>query len=109
MLGWEFPPYSHGGLGKACHGLLTSLSKQGVEITFVLPVYPNSNNKELIKIISASNLSKVRIRKVRAAIAPYQSFIDVTQTDVDSKPDPINPLYGRNLWGEVQKFAMIVA
>ena len=37
MFGWEFPPLSSGGLGTACYGLTKSLSKKGVEITFVLP------------------------------------------------------------------------
>lgn len=37
MLGWEFPPYISGGLGTACYGLTRAMSRQGVEITFVLP------------------------------------------------------------------------
>lgn len=37
MLGWEFPPFISGGLGTACYGLTKAMSKQGLEITFVLP------------------------------------------------------------------------
>lgn len=37
MLGWELPPYNSGGLGEACLGLTKALSRQGVQITFVLP------------------------------------------------------------------------
>lgn len=37
MLGWEFPPFISGGLGTACHGLVTALGEQGVFVTFVLP------------------------------------------------------------------------
>src|SRR5579871_3680742 len=37
MFGWELPPFNSGGLGVACHGLGKALSKEGVDITFVLP------------------------------------------------------------------------
>lgn len=37
MLGWELPPHNSGGLGVACWGLAKSLSKKGVDITFVMP------------------------------------------------------------------------
>lgn len=36
MYGWEFPPLITGGLGVACQGIVTALSKHS-EITFVLP------------------------------------------------------------------------
>jgi glycosyltransferase involved in cell wall biosynthesis len=37
MLGWEFPPFISGGLGTACYGLTRALSRQNVEVMFVLP------------------------------------------------------------------------
>ncbi|MBD3312260.1 glycosyltransferase [archaeon] len=37
MFGWEFPPHNTGGLGTACYGLTKSLSRQGVDVSFVLP------------------------------------------------------------------------
>lgn len=37
MFGWELPPFNSGGLGVACEGLSKALSKDGVDITFVLP------------------------------------------------------------------------
>lgn len=37
MLGWELPPYNSGGLGVACYQLCKALSRQGVDIEFVLP------------------------------------------------------------------------
>ena len=40
MFGWEFPPYKSGGLGTACYDLCKGLSRQGVEVTFVMPVAP---------------------------------------------------------------------
>lgn len=37
MFGWEFPPHISGGLGSACYGMTRGLSRQGVEVLFVLP------------------------------------------------------------------------
>ena len=37
MFGWEFPPNNRGGLGTACYGLTKGLSKNNVDILFVLP------------------------------------------------------------------------
>lgn len=37
MFGWEFPPFSSGGLGVACEGLTKALARQGLDITFVMP------------------------------------------------------------------------
>jgi glycogen(starch) synthase len=36
-LGWELPPYNSGGLGVACYQLCKALSKQGVDIEFIIP------------------------------------------------------------------------
>jgi len=38
MYGWEFPPHISGGLGVACHAMVTELSKKNVKITLVLPL-----------------------------------------------------------------------
>lgn len=37
MLGWELPPHNSGGLGVACYQMCKALSKQGVDIEFILP------------------------------------------------------------------------
>jgi len=37
MLGWEFPPFISGGLGRACFGLTRALDAAGSEVIFVLP------------------------------------------------------------------------
>ncbi len=43
MLGWEFPPFISGGLGTACFGLTKALSRQHVEVLFVLPRDPGAD------------------------------------------------------------------
>lgn len=52
MLGWELPPHNSGGLGVACYQLCQTLSKNGVDIEFVLP-YQAANNIDFMKITSA--------------------------------------------------------
>ena len=37
MLGWELPPHNSGGLGIACYQLCRALSKNDVDIEFILP------------------------------------------------------------------------
>lgn len=60
MLGWELPPHNSGGLGEACLGISKSLSKKGVEITFVLPNkvdLPYNFMKIVFANIKSSNLA----------------------------------------------------
>lgn len=37
MYGWEFPPHISGGLGVACHAMVTELSKKNIKVILVLP------------------------------------------------------------------------
>ncbi len=52
MLGWEFPPLISGGLGTACYGLTKSLSRQQVDITFVLPKPVSGDFPEHMNIVA---------------------------------------------------------
>ena len=58
MFGWEFPPYKSGGLGTACFGLTKGLASQNVDVTFVMPVAPDSEKTDFVKLIGANNLAK---------------------------------------------------
>jgi glycogen(starch) synthase len=107
MLGWEFPPVSHGGLGRACHGLATSLVKEGTEITFVVPVFPGTENDDNpLKIISAAGAERIKIRKVISALVPYGPSQDYPNEKEKMRYAGTNvkSLYGRNLFDEVNKF-----
>ena len=53
MLGWEYPPRYAGGLGKACRGLSVALSRQGVQVYFVLPTYPEKISEPHLEVIGA--------------------------------------------------------
>lgn len=52
MLGWELPPHNSGGLGVACFQLCKKLSKNGAEITFVLP-YEHEHKHDFMNVVSA--------------------------------------------------------
>ncbi len=70
MLGWEFPPFISGGLGTACSGLTKAMSRQQMQIVFVLP-----------KAIGAEHTSHV---KLLAPQAPRAAFGDRTPHAVAS-------------------------
>ncbi len=56
MFGWEFPPHISGGLGTACLGLTSSLSKENIEILFVIPRASGEESAEKTTFISASTI-----------------------------------------------------
>jgi glycosyltransferase involved in cell wall biosynthesis len=51
MIGWEYPPFTVGGLGTHCYGLTKSLSEKGVKVDFYMPQTKHgakSNNRNLV-------------------------------------------------------------
>ena len=52
MLGWEFPPLISGGLGTACYGLTKAMSRQQVQIIFVLPKDIGAEYSSHVKLLS---------------------------------------------------------
>ncbi|NQV09397.1 glycosyltransferase family 4 protein [Candidatus Woesearchaeota archaeon] len=108
MLGWEFPPYSTGGLGTACHGLTKALAEKDVEITFVMPNGPDSAQAKHVNLIVANNFikQKVKFKKVNSILTPY-----ITSEDYDEKllryhkkSGKEDSIYGRDLYDEVNRF-----
>src|SRR5262245_9839763 len=53
MLGWEYPPRFAGGLGKACQGLAQGLAKQGAQVFFVLPTFPERVTEQRLEVVGA--------------------------------------------------------
>ena len=104
MFGWEFPPFNSGGLGTACYGLTRALSKQGAQITFVVP-HASESKHDFLKIIS-SDMAKVKFRGIRSLIQGY-----MTSEQYDSryarvgKSDRNFDIYGKNLFEEVERYA----
>jgi glycosyltransferase involved in cell wall biosynthesis len=57
MFGWEFPPHISGGLGTACYGLTSSLSKEeNLDILFVVPKLHGDEAADRTTFINASRV-----------------------------------------------------
>jgi glycosyltransferase involved in cell wall biosynthesis len=95
MFGWEFPPYSSGGLGTACYGLTRSLAKKGTKITFVLPYYPGE--MDFLDIISTN----ITFKRVSSPLRPYLSSARYAiLRGAGSTP----AMYGESLFDEVYRY-----
>ena len=53
MLGWEYPPRFAGGLGKACRGLSLAMARQGAQIYFILPTFPDKISEPRLEVVGA--------------------------------------------------------
>ena len=100
MFGWEFPPLSSGGLGTACYGLTKSLSKKGIEITFVLPYSIDASNADFLRLVSTGN---IKIRKIRSALRPYMTSDEYKKY---SEKRPSQKIYGSTLFDEVNRYTL---
>jgi glycogen synthase len=115
MLGWELPPLYAGGIGMVCYDLLKELSNQNVEVTYIMPFGPDDINSDTrAKIITAETklpVVKATIHKVSTLFTAYDSPQSYEQTATqfsktyESKPWVKKPLYGKNLFQEVDLFA----
>ena len=97
MYGWEFPPYSSGGLGTACYGLTRSLSRKGVKITFVLPFLPGSG-ADFLDIVSTN----VTFKRLDSPLRPY---LGTTRYSVLRESASTPNMYGESLFDEVHRYA----
>lgn len=70
MLGWELPPHNSGGLGIACYQLCQALSKQDVDIEFVVP-YDAEHDIDFMNITAAHPQGIASV--IRSGIA-YDSY-----------------------------------
>ena len=59
MLGWELPPHNSGGLGVACFNMAKALSRQGIDIDFVIPYQAKHPDIDFMKILSATKLDPI--------------------------------------------------
>ena len=120
MFGWEFPPYSNGGLGTACQGLTRGLKNSNVKVTFVLPKAPLDAKSDNADIVSASNYfvdgfedEHFEKKEIDSLIIPYLSFEEYTERYRkyctircrEAKKDEKVEIYGKNLNQEVQRYA----
>ncbi len=108
MFGWEFPPFSKGGLGTACHGLVKGLSGHGVDIVLVLPSYDGQSTMSHVNIVAADRVQNVNIHRVPSLLTPYitsKEYIERYHAHGQKKAG----IYGSNLFEEVDRFAAAAA
>ncbi|MGI6681426.1 MAG: glycosyltransferase family 4 protein [Bdellovibrionota bacterium] len=66
MLGWEYPPHINGGLGTACLGITTALSKiRSIDLTFALPKVYGDENAHHMTLVEPKKNKKNKKNKIR--------------------------------------------
>jgi glycogen(starch) synthase len=75
MLGWELPPHNSGGLGVACYQLCKALSKQPVDLEFVLP-YQAEHNIDFMTVTAANPQGVAEIIKSGIAYDSYKYILE---------------------------------
>lgn len=112
MFGWEFPPFNSGGLGTACEGLTKALSKQGVNLTFVMPKRVDLD-VDFMKLAYADDCDSCeKILKEYYFNSPLQAYsseetyeICVKEENKSRKDKKI--IYGNNIYEEVMRYASV--
>lgn len=110
MFGWEFPPFKSGGLGTACFDLTKGLSRQGVDVTFVMPKAPENAQADFVKLLGTNNYMKnVKIRKVDSILTAYNTANSYSEHAkqykvLGTKGDNV---YGKDLYEEVERFSKV--
>jgi glycosyltransferase involved in cell wall biosynthesis len=100
MLGWEFPPFSSGGLGTHCYNITNALSRKGTNISFIMPGCAGEVASNDIKIIKAG---KGKLVKIGVAIVPYLPSVPISVKKHGNKKT--NRLYGEGFFRDVMKFS----
>lgn len=97
--GWDYPPVKNGGLGVACMGLTTELTKLGIEVVFVLPREQEVESN--LRFIFGS-INRVAIREVLSPLLPYKTSKAML---IGYAPDGSRKMYAHNLIREVYAYA----
>ncbi|MCX6243186.1 MAG: glycosyltransferase family 4 protein [Bacteroidetes bacterium] len=135
MFGWEFPPHITGGLGTACFGLVKGLTKQGVEVIFVVPKAYGDESKEGFRLVNASDMvmdftnvkyqehwNRIKFLEIGSNLIPYvgpedferlkeEEKLQVTSEgqSVFSERYQFSGKYGINLMEEVSRYALVAS
>ena len=134
MFGWEFPPHITGGLGTASFGLTKAMMKQGLEILFVVPKAYGDENQEAVRIVSCEEMevdinnpiyaqyrNQISYITIDSKLIPYQTEDEyyrmmnsseeglLEHQSLYSKKYNFSGGYGRNLYEEVERYALVAA
>jgi glycosyltransferase involved in cell wall biosynthesis len=133
MFGWEFPPHISGGLGTACFGLTKALSKQKMNLLFVVPKAFGDEDQSIARLINASDVQvdlteseykefwqRVEYMQINSTIIPYigpEEFRNIKEQLELKDEFEINRIfqkkyefaggYGPDLMFEVSRYALI--
>lgn len=103
MFGWEFPPYTSGGLGTACYHLTKGLAQNGADVTFVVPFAADGTDDDFVRLLGVQ-LQHIRLRAIPSLLSPYMGEGDY-QKRLRKLGNNFLQLYGHNLYHEVARFA----
>ncbi len=112
MFGWEFPPFSKGGLGVACHGITKGLSNHGVETVFVIPKAPEDASSSHVKLVRADSIKNISIKEISSPMSAYMTnseYIERIKTisiSGKSRGKADDDIYGKDLFSEVERYAL---
>ena len=108
MFGWEFPPYTTGGLGTACYALTKGLSQNGVKTTFVVPYADKNSEAEFVDLISTNKIGNLTIINVSSPLTQYATY-ESYEDQLSKLNKGLRELYGHNLYEEVYRYSLIAA
>src|SRR5689334_8179065 len=107
MFGWEFPPFNSGGLGTACEGLTKGLSRQNVEVMFVLPKRVDLNLSYMRVLYGDDSKSPIKkVYHINSLLTGYitsEAYERALVEFGDKRPS----MYAHNLAEEVDRYADI--
>jgi len=103
MFGWEFPPFSSGGLGTHCYGLTKALHQKGVDVTFVMPKIGKDFKHNFIRIIHAE---EGKFIEIASNLTPYMPSFDVKYSPPEGKG---GHLYGMDFFQRVGRYTQMAA
>jgi len=103
MFGWEFPPFSTGGLGTHCFGLTKALHQKGVEVTFVMPKMTKDCKHNFIKIVHAEEGTFIEIA---SSLQPYVPSFDLKYIPQEGDK---GQLYGMDFFNKVSRYTQLAA
>src|SRR5262245_35031995 len=108
MLGWEFPPYFAGGVGVVCEALTRSLVARGHAITYLMPWTPPTTGGDGFELVGPGSLGPgLELVGIAARLHSYAASSRPSLHIPGAVPPPAaQPLYGPDLLGEVDRFAM---
>ncbi len=98
MFGWEFPPYTTGGLGTHCYHLTKSLTGKNVQVTFVMPKFGKNRDNGFVKIVHADDSKFIEIA---SGLTPYVSSLEVRYSPGENGS---NDLYGTDFFAKVSRY-----